>query len=249
MKYEPKQKIDMTVTYKGFSEYAKSSYTGYGYDTVTINKFEDEEGNLLVWKTTVGIIFKDIEVPLESNPSVKEIKTIMPNSGAIIRIKGTVKSIGEYKGQPQVELTRVKMVDLIEQAKTREEIIEERREEQVNTVKFTEGDTILTMTYKNYKEHYADCETVIGSFMKAKNRYSPATISVIVRAGRLKESGTRGEHFNTYVFKNENGECMTYRAICKANATKRINKEFAGHSWEVVKVWLWEPKETYNDLW
>lgn len=244
MKYEVKQKIDIAVTFKGTAGYSKPSYTGWGYDDITINKFEDEEGNILVWKTTSGEIGMKVKKMTKHG---EDYDILSPNKGAKIQIKGTVKAIGEYKGETQIELTRCKLVEIIEQAKSAEEVMEEKKEEQFQSIDFKGGDTVLEMTYKNYKERYADCETVIGSFRQGTGITDPPTIAVIVRAGRLKNSGVRGEHFNSYRFTNEEGKNVYYRAVNEGNATKRVNKENPDHTWTCTEVIPWEPryKEMY----
>ena len=55
--------------------------------------------------------------------------------------------------------------------------------------------TVQRMKYKNYKEHYADCETVPSSYDKGTK-----SIEVIIPDGRMKNSGVRGHHFRGYQF-------------------------------------------------
>ena len=121
------------------------------------------------------------------------------------------------------------------------EQIQERREaerqakaqEQINSLKGE--DLVWTMPYKQYKEHYSDCETVVGSYDNHEKenmhsrRYYPPTITVIIREGRLKNSGVRGEHYSGYRMENERGEWITYRAVKEENALKRVSKDFPGH--------------------
>ena len=83
------------------------------------------------------------------------------------------------------------------------------------------------MPYKQYKEHYSDCETVIDSFETHRDR--PATIKVIIREGRLKASGVRGQHFYWFVFEITEGDEKfesSYYAVSEKNAEKRCIKEF-----------------------
>lgn len=79
------------------------------------------------------------------------------------------------------------------------------------------------MKYKRYKEHYNDCETVVGSYDK-----STKTIEVIVPQGRMKKSGVRGQQFAGYAiwFIGKDGEryYCTYRAVSKENALKQHKK-------------------------
>lgn len=53
-------------------------------------------------------------------------------------------------------------------------------------------ETIIRMPYRQYKNAYADCQTVCDSYDS-----SSKTIEVIVPEGRLKPSGVRGKRFRT----------------------------------------------------
>ena len=79
---------------------------------------------------------------------------------------------------------------------------------------------IKRMPYRQYKSHYADCETVPGSY-----DIMCRSIEVIIPDGRIKASGVRGEHFRTWQlwFTDVNGQhkyCM-YRAVSIGNAMKQ----------------------------
>lgn len=104
----------------------------------------------------------------------------------------------------------------------------------MRTDRLSGEDFIWRMPYKQYKEHYSDCETVAGSF--ERREFRPCTIEIIVREGRLKASGVRGEHYSGYRLENENGEQVVYRAVKEENAIRRAEKEFGGH-WEVYKIY------------
>lgn len=80
---------------------------------------------------------------------------------------------------------------------------------------------IIRMRYRDYKDHYADCKTVAGSY-SASNK----TIEVIVPEGRMKPSGVRGKSFMGYQLwcKDETtGKYYysCYRATSKENAMKQ----------------------------
>ena len=92
------------------------------------------------------------------------------------------------------------------------------------------------MKYRQYKKHYADCETVAGSYDDGGGHYE-ATIDVIIRNGRLKASGVRGKFYRGYQMQNESGEMVTYRAVSEENALRRANKEYPDHEWECVKIY------------
>lgn len=86
-------------------------------------------------------------------------------------------------------------------------------------------DLEYTMPYARYKRHYADCKTVPGSYDK-----DYCTITVLIPAGRLKPSGTRGQHYRGYEMWCEdcytgNKYRMVYRAVSEENAIKQHQKE------------------------
>lgn len=136
-------------------------------------------------------------------------------------------------------MNRVTVLERIFKAKTWDEIQEERKaereaqkENQIESV--GENDMIWRMPYRQYKQHYADCETIIDSYREGRYR-GQSSIEVIIREGRLKNSGVRGEHYSGYRLRNENGEQMVYRAVKEENAIKRAEKEYGGN-WECTKV-------------
>ena len=82
--------------------------------------------------------------------------------------------------------------------------------------------TTETMLYRRYKQHFADCETVVGSYDKERK-----TIEVLLPEGRLKPSGVRGQTFKYMEFHGiENATDRTVRctikATCRQNAIKRL---------------------------
>lgn len=225
-------RINIEVTMKSIYSFSKPAYGGYHDETRYIYTMEDANGKQYVWKTTA---YMGYEVADEHGWITRENGTFRfdaINRGDVVKIAATVKGESEYKGTPQTELTRVRVIERTFRAKTWEEIQEERqtekeakKREQLESI--GENDFVWTMPYKQYKEHYADCETVIDSFKKSVRH--PATISVIIREGRLKASGVRGEHYRGYEFTfEENGkECrITYRAVKEENAIRRLQKEF-----------------------
>ena len=81
---------------------------------------------------------------------------------------------------------------------------------------------VLRMKYKQYKEHYSDCETVYGSYDKATK-----TIEVEIPEGRMKTSGVRGKSYGYYHFNgvehgtNRNVQ-ITIKAVSVGNAIKKL---------------------------
>lgn len=238
-------RIEITATMANKYEYSSPSYAGYGYDTHYIYTLTGEDGKTYVWKTTTFLVLKNYDVdPKTANFTDRNDRPYMPvaiNKGDVLRIKATVKGEGEYKGQPQTELTRVSVIERLFAAKTPEEIRAEkeaaeeaRKKEQLDSLQ--DGDIVMKMPYRQYKAHYADCETVIDSYEMIRGH---AYIKVIVRDGRLKASGVRGETYSGYEISYKEGE-KTYRAVYRAvseeNALKRFRKEY-GYDGECTKVY------------
>ena len=230
-------RIQISVEMNNIYSFQAPAY-GYGYETRYIYTMSGEDGKTYVWKTSA---FMSVDVPYTGEPGWHSFEDRKGNpvdhepinKGDRIVIKATVKGESEYKGQPQTELTRVTVVERSYKAKTREEIEAERqaerqakRQEQLDSIR--EGDFIWRMPYKQYKEHYSDCETVIDSY--EKRDYYPGTIEVIIRAGRLVPSGVRGQRFHGYEFhitdKSGKKWRQCYRAVCEENALRRCEKDF-----------------------
>ena len=208
------------VTYKKSFEYTDFTFNYYG-TTHRTHLFEDSEGNVIVWKSTKPVEYiKDGEAVL-----------YVPE-GSVVELTGSVKEHGEYKGQPQTVVTRCKF-KMVEVAKSKEEIEREKAAEQMARIK--DGDYVWEMPYRQYKEHYADCETLIGSFKWEDGR---ATVKVIIRDGRLKKSGVRGEHYRGFEFITDNGTKVVYRAISEETARRQMKKEYPdSEGWELNHIY------------
>lgn len=231
------EKIEKTVTMTTVYQYERAAF-GYGMETAYIYGMVDEDGNEYVWKTTSFMALKveDEKNGWEIDAKGRKWSYLKINKGDIVQIKAGIKRVGEYNGKPQTELTRVKVVKRVFAAETWEEKQERIRKEneekakvQLNTLK--DGDFIWEMPYRQFKTHYDDCETVANSYDKERK-----TIAVIIRVGRLKASGVRGEHYSGYELENEAGSHIVYRAVKEENAIKRATKEFGGN-WECVKIY------------
>lgn len=234
------KRIELRVTMQGIYSYKAPAY-GYGYETRYIYKMVDDNGNVYVWKTTSFLV---VHVPYtgkkgnhnyeDKNGNPYDIKKV--NKGDILNIKATVKGESEYNGEKQTEVNRVTIVSREFAAETYEEMMERKARERAERVKaqydsIKEGDFIWQMPYRQYKEHYSDCETIEGSYNQPESyrRRSVPTIKVIIRDGRLKASGTRGQHYSGYEIKYRDGgqNCIiTYRAISEDTALKRFEKDF-----------------------
>ena len=104
------------------------------------------------------------------------------------------------------------------------------RAQQLESMK--EGDKVYRMPYRQYKQHYADCEKVIGSYEPASYYQYGATIEVIIPEGRIKPSGVRGQSFDYFRFVCDD-ECITLRAIDEEHARKRLPK---GKNWQMKEM-------------
>lgn len=213
-------RITIEVTYKKRFEYT-TYYTYYG-ESHSIFVFEDAEGNCIVWNTTGCIRTKERRLVCE---------------GSKLLLTATVKEHSIYRDTKQTVVSRPKF-EAIEFAKTPDEIAREREEaakqkRDAQLASIAEGDIIREMPYRQYKAHYADCETVIDSY---NAKYS--TVQVIIRNGRLKPNGTRDEHYSGYEFTANDGSKVCYRAISEETARKRLMKEHPDdREWECTKIY------------
>lgn len=212
-------RISIRATYLGHSSY----YTQFNWSTIekTVFRFADDADNMIIWDTTSFIEDKKLVDKFGQSVPIPQ--------GSVLDIKATVKAHKEYKGIQQTVLSRP-VFTVVELAKTKEETQSEKRASQLNSLE--EGDAVVTMRYKQYKEHYADCETLNGSYDKEDR-----TVDVIVRNGRLKASGVRGKHFMSYQFTNDiTNKKVTYLAVCEGNAHKRVKKAFPEYTWWCCKI-------------
>lgn len=224
-------KVSVKVKLVNSYEYLDTSFSYYG-TTKYIYTMKDEAGNVLVWKTTSTLQMGD--------PNDSDTWEFI-HVGDTLRIEGKVKSHEEYKGTKQTVLTRCKY-ELVERGVTKEEIEAQKREAQLATL--VGHDFVWKkMPYKQYKEHYSDCETVINSF---DYEDGVAVVDVIIREGRLKNSGTRGMHYSGYQFMSDDGKLVVYRAVSPETARKRLVKEHPNsEDWELVKVFHYNTHRWY----
>lgn len=220
------KKINIRVTYKKSFDYVDRKYSYYG-TTKYIHNFVDDDGNQIVWKS--GNPVEYIE-----NDEYKFIPV-----GSIVELSGTVKEHGIYKEEQQTVVQRCKF-NLVQRGKTKKEIQKDRANEQMESL--GENDFVWEMPYKQYKEHYSDCETICGSFDRHENSRGistrKATIKVIIREGRLKNSGVRGKHFYGFIFETDKGTHVGYRAVCEQNARKQMKKDFPNsENFELYRIY------------
>lgn len=221
-------KVTAVVTVLNDYKYTDYKFSYYGTEC-HIYSMRDEAGNLLMWKTASALHFTDDD------------GGYCAKRGDQLRISGKIKAHAEYKGEPQTVLTRVKCLEVLKRAMTKEEREEVKRNEQLASL--VDGDFIWRMPYAQYKDHYSDCETIAGSYgvrpEEDRMGYVYAgrpCIDVIIRAGRLKNSGSRGKHYRGFALRNQRNEMVTFRAICEDNAIKRAREEYPGDDWECVQI-------------
>lgn len=222
-----KDRIQIEVTLKCAYEYEKTY--GWNVQEHTIYIMEDGNGQQYKWDTTS---LMSVDIYDEEGTWIPEFAHI----GDKVNIKGTVKSFSEYKGVPQIVLTRCKCLEITYKAPTKEQIADQKKQEQLDSLQ--DGDFIWRMPYKQYIEHYADCEVVIDSF--ERDMHTGSTIEVIIRNGRLKASGVRGCHFAGYRLQNSKGKQITYRAVCEENAIRRAEKAYPNETWECVEIYPYQ---------
>lgn len=207
-------KISTQVTLVNEIEYTDYKFNYYG-TTHYIYIMKDANGNVLVWKTSTTLVFDDGE----NMDCIRK--------GDTMTIRGTVKEHSEYKGVKQTVLTRCKF-ELVAHKPDDTAI---KSEKQLQSIK--DGDFVWEMPYRQFKEHYSDCETVCGSFDQ-DNR----TIKVIIRDGRLKNNGVRGKHFSGYKFMSNDGKYVCYRAVSEETARKQLAKQFSNSdAWDCVQIY------------
>lgn len=228
----PKDRITIAVELVNDYEYKDFSFSYYG-DTRHIYTMKDEDGNLLVWKT--GSV---MWVKTGTDRFGDDVGEAI-HRGDKVTIKATVKEHSVYKEQEQTVITRVKVIERTHRAPTWEELADERKKAQEQKAKeqresLKGGDFIWHMPYRQYKEHYPDCETVAGSYCEKTGK-----VDVIIREGRLKPSGTRGKRYGYWEFKySENGKehRIVYYAISEETARRRLEKEYPNKPWELGDV-------------
>ena len=174
--------------------------------------FKDTEGHKYVWKSST--------CPMLAEGALFRV-------GNTYKFDATVKEETIYKGEPETILTRCKNFELVEETQVITKKHRITRDEQLATL--NEGDQVIRMAYSRYKEHYADCETVVDSYQElyGYDGITRRVIEVIVKKGRMKKSGTRGEEYSYYRFQTSSGELVDLKAISLDNAMRRAKDDWA----------------------
>jgi len=214
------------LTIRNIAQWTDYKFSYYGTN-ISLYNMVDEDGKVYVWKTSSALV----KVVPDETPRHNDAYYVA-DKGDVVEIRASVKGESEYKGEKQTELTRCKLINILKKAPTKEQLDEAKAKEQLASLKGE--DFIWEMPYKQYKEHYADCETLAGSF--CRHEYEVSTIKVIIREGRLKASGVRGQHFHSYEMTNELGQRTAYVAVCEDNAIRRAEKDYPEHEWVCTKI-------------
>lgn len=227
-------RITADVKMVSIFEYQDYKFSYYGA-TRYIYTMRDDAGNVLVYKSGAYLAIKIGNKDRWGNPVETGIRR-----GDKISISGMVKDHSEYKGTKQTVLQRVRVKALIERQPTKQELEDKKREEQIASL--ADGDFRWRMPYRQYKEHYSDCEILAGSFDDGCDsrgrKIAETTVEVIIRDGRLKNSGVRGKHFYGFEFRTDNGCLVCYRAVSEENARKRMLKDYPeSGSWECNHIY------------
>jgi len=125
-----------------------------------IYKFMDKDDNVFTWFTTKVLGFDF--VTSRGNVDFEFI-----NEGDKMEIRGTIKSIGEYKGEPQIIITRVKVTNVNKSNLSEDKINELKRIVQLAKYDRMPGVyKVINVSYREYKEKYKEYEVVHGSFKR-----------------------------------------------------------------------------------
>lgn len=227
-------KVTAEVKMVNIFEYQDYKFSYYGASRY-IYTMQDDDGNILVYKSGAYLAYKTGKKNQYGDPIEIGIRR-----GDKICISGTVKGYGEYKGTKQTVLQRIKVTALIECQPTKQELDEQRYKEQM--LSLDGDDFVWRMTYRQYKEHYSDCEVLAGSFDDGYDsrgrKIKDATVDVLIREGRLKNSGVRGKHFYGFEFRTDDGGLVCYRAVSEGNARKQLLKDYPkSGSWKCTHIY------------
>lgn len=91
-------KIAMTLTYTGSASWEQKSYSGFGTETHYAHKFEDENGNVIVWKTTASLAWFGADGHCRHH-----------EVGDKVIVSGRIKEHNTYNDQKQTMLMRCKV--------------------------------------------------------------------------------------------------------------------------------------------
>ena len=212
-------KVTLNLILKGEYEYTVH-INSWCANIVTVYKMEDNDGNVFVWKTSSSSLKMD-RIDSDGTCTPDFVKR-----GDNFTVKAKIKEHSEYKGTKQTVIERAKVTEIVHTISKTQKMAMEQMES------LSGEDFVWRMPYKQYKEHYSDCETVAGSY-----NMEDRTVSVIVREGRLKNSGVRGKHFKGYEFLIDGKWKCCYRAVSEENAERRCVEDYPNVSVECIRIY------------
>lgn len=125
----------------------------FDYGSYFVYIMTDPDGDTFVWRT---------------GKEIKDANGEAVGKKAKFTLEGTVKENSTYKNKPQTILTRCKVVDVEYNGVTEEEYREILKNEQARNIEALGWET-ERVSYREYKDLYSDCETVIDSFERTPN--------------------------------------------------------------------------------
>ena len=208
------EKIEFTAIVKRSFSYERPSYYGYGTELCFVHEFVDENGNVFVWYSTASIEAREGDT-VKVRGTIKKHAEYTPKENVIFD-EGNTRCYEDSKiVVKQTILTRCK----VETIATPEPEEPQQEPEEINGA-------VYHMPYRQYKDHYADCKTVAGSYNENTHE-----IDVIIPEGRMKKSGVRGEHYAGYEMEwtdSTDGKTYKtcYRAIDADHAEKHLLRDY-----------------------
>lgn len=155
-------------------EYVGEPYSYYDSGVRRLYVFKDDDGQEYVYTTSKNFLvaghFEDV------NRAEDWVIDWAVHVGGRIMLKGSVKGEREYNGKSQIQLTRCKVLSVLDEGPSPEELHEIKKQEQRNSIRVQ--DNVIRVSYKEYKEKYDKCETVIDSFERTPKG---CFIDVIIR--------------------------------------------------------------------
>ena len=159
------EKVRLNVKVRKIYSYEAPGY-GYnkGYETHYIYVMQGEDGKIYVWKTTkvMRILNREFDCcPREENKIYE---------GDELHLTAYLKAHSMYKGVPQILVTKVEVIERMIAVLNPEEKLNCQLES------IMPWDEVKEVSYKDYKNKYSKCETVLYSY-DASNK----TIKIIIR--------------------------------------------------------------------
>jgi len=106
----PGDRLELDVTVVAIPSWERRAYAGPGYETVYCHVLKDDEGNVLVWKTTTRLLVPTTERDgvVSWDPEAEQGERLAA-AGDRVRIRATVKDHGHRLGVAQTIVKRVSL--------------------------------------------------------------------------------------------------------------------------------------------